>query len=183
MRRFFHIIVLVISPMLLFGQYFLELHSEFDDSFRAWNLVLEQDSSEIEGELELSWDMNNDFTQWQYRIDDKYGEISQKFGNNAGLWELRSEGNVVTMRQVWPGDTSEWKISHNGRSFVFQTTHPVRFDEWSIKGDKYGELIMYTDIRMDLRDWIISDYTIDSVTFEERMAAIFVGLYSSIPKK
>ena len=181
MRRIYFTVIIALSPMLLLGQYFLELHSEYDDSFREWEIILEQDSTEIEGTLELSWGIKNDFTQWQYRVGDLYGEINQKFNNNAGLWELRSEGKVVTMRQVWPGDKSEWKISYDGRTFVFRTSHPSRYDEWSFGDDKMGELILYTDIAMDPRDWIISDYTIEAITFEERMAAIFVGLYSSIP--
>ena len=174
--------ILLIAPFMLSGQYLMELHSEADNSFREWEILLEKDSTEIEGELELTWGLGNDFTQWQYRVDDLDGEIALKFKNNPGLWELRSEGKVVTIRQVWPGDISEWKISNGDRSFVFKVVYPNRLDEWSIVGDKLGELVMYTENVGDPRDWIISDYTIDDVSFEERMAAIFIGLYSSTPK-
>lgn len=172
----------MICPLFLSGQYFLELHSESNTSFGEWELLLERDSTEVEGDLELTWGLNGDFTEWQYRIDELYGEISQKFNNNSGLWELRSEGKVITMRQVWPGDASEWKISYNGRSFTFRALYSHRFDEWTVVGKEFGELIMYTEFEGDIRDWIISDYMVDSITFEERMAAIFIALYSSIPK-
>lgn len=169
-------------PFLLNGQYFLELHSESNNSFREWEFLMEKDSTEVEGDLELTWGLNNDFTQWQYRVDELYGEISQKFNNNPGIWELRSEGKIITIRQVWPGDASEWKISYDERSFVIRAVYSHRFDEWSVVGNNYGELAMYTEIQGDIRDWIVSDYMIDSITFEERMAAIFIALYSSTPK-
>ena len=182
MKKLLYLSILLFLPICVCGQYFLELHTEFDDSFREWEMVLELDSTEIEGELELTWAINNDFTEWQYRVESLYGEIAQKFNNNPSLWELRSDGKVVTIRQVWPGDFTEWKISYDNRSFVFRPIYANQLDEWSVKGDKYGELIMYTDRLGDPRDWIISDYMNDDITFEERMAAIFIALYSSIPK-
>jgi len=182
MGRFSSIVLLVIIPILLNGQYLLELHSEYDNSFREWEILLELDSTEIEGNLELTWGIGNDFTEWRYRIGDLDGEIAQKFNSNPGLWELRSEGEVVTIQQVWPGDISEWKISKGDRSFKFRIVYPNRLDEWSIVGDKLGELVLYTENIGDPRDWIVSDYTVDSVSFEERLAAIFIGLYTSIPK-
>jgi len=182
MRIFIYIFSLVIAPIILNGQYFLELHSESDNSFREWEILLENDSTEVEGSLELTWGINNDFSQWHYRIDDLYGEIALKFKNNPGFWELTSEDKVVTIRQVWPGDFSEWKISHMDRSFTFKVVYPHQLDEWAMPNDKYGELVLYTESVGDPRDWIISDYTIESITFEERMAAIFIALYSSTPK-
>jgi hypothetical protein len=182
MRRFFQMLILVILPYVLLGQYFLELHAESDHSFREWEILLEKDSTELEGQLSLTWAINNDFSQWQYSIGDRYGEISQKFRNNPGFWELRSEGEIVTIMQVWPGDITEWKISRRSNTFVFKTIHPNRLDEWSIPGNEYGEFIFYTETLGDPRDWIVSDYTIAAVTFEERLAAIFIALYSSIPK-
>ncbi len=182
MNRILYILIGIVWPYMLNAQYFLELHSESDNSFREWEILLENDSIEIEGDLELTWSIDNDFTQWQYRIEDLFGEISQKFSNNPGFWELRSEGRVVTIRQVWPGDITEWKISHKDQSFIFKVVYPNRLDEWSITDEKFGELVLYTERIGDPRDWIISDYTIESITFEERLAAIFIGLYSSIPK-
>ncbi len=182
MRIFIYILTLVVTPIFLNGQYFLELHSESDNSFREWEIILENDSTEIEGHLELTWGIENDFTQWQYRVEDRYGEIAQKFKNNPGFWELTSEDKVVTIRQVWSGDISEWRISHKDRSFTFRVVYPNQLDEWSITNDKYGELVLYTDRIGDPRDWIVADYTIEAITFEERMAAIFIAMFSSIPK-
>ncbi|MEM9547110.1 MAG: hypothetical protein AAGA77_14110 [Bacteroidota bacterium] len=182
MKIIFSIVLMLATPYLLEAQYFLGFHSEYDDTFREWNIVLEKDSTEIEGELELTWGINNDFTQWQYRVGDRYGEIYLKFKNNPGLWELAADDKVVTINQVWPGDVTEWKISHAGRSFVFRTTYPNILDEWAIKGNKHGELVIYTEYTGDARDWIVSDYTVEEITFEERMAALFIALQVSTPK-
>lgn len=183
MRESLAILILLAVPYCMCGQYFLEFHSEYDDSFREWDIVLENDSTELYGQLQLTWAINNDFTQWQYRVEDHDGEIYQKFKNNTGLWELASGDRVVSIRQQWPGDLTEWKISCEGRSFVFRPIYPHQLDEWSIVGEEYGELVLYTEYRGDPRDWLVSDYTKDMVTFEERMAAIFIALYVSTPKR
>lgn len=167
----------------MMGQYFLEFHTAYDDSYREWEIFLEQDSIEIEGSLTVSWGLNNDYSEWQYRVEDLYGEISQKFANNPGHWELRSDGNIVTIQQVWPGDPTEWKISNGKRRFTIQSLHRNRVDEWAVIEREYGELVVYTERLGDGRDWVISDYMIDEVTFEERMAAIFIAIFTSTPKR
>lgn len=182
MKNFILSFFLILSPFVLRAQFFLELHAESDHSFRAWEIVLENDSIVIYGNLELTWGLNNDFTEWQYRVDDKFGEIIQKFHNNPGLWELRSEGKVVSIRQVWPGDNGEWKISCGENAFTFRTIYSNQLDDWSIKETEYGKLILYTESQGDPRDWIVEDYMLESISFEERMAAVFIGIFSSIPK-
>ena len=182
MKIYVQILTMVFLPLLLSGQYFLEFHSVSDNSFGEWEIILENDSTELDGSLELTWGVNNDFTQWQYRVDERYGEIYQKFRNNPGVWELASDDKVVTIRQVWPGDFTEWKISHEDRSFVFRPIYPNQLDEWSIKGNQHGELVIYTEHLGDPRDWIVSDFTTEVITFEERMAALFIALFSSFPK-
>ena len=183
MRVGFTILLVVLCTHLLTGQYFLELHSEYDDSFRSWEMVLEQDSSEIEGSLELVWGIGNDFSEWRYQIEDYEGIIKQTYRNNPGFWELRADDRVIGIRQVWPGDFTEWKISFEGRSFTFRTLYNNRADEWVLKDQKLGELVLYSESPRDPRDWIVNDYMIEAITLEERMAAIFIALFSSIPKQ
>ena len=183
MKRIIQVFFWLTIPFCLSGQYLLELHSVSDDSFGEWEILLEKDSIEIEGNLRLTWGMNSDFKEWNYRVDDLYGEISQKFNNNPGIWELRSDDKVVTMKQVWPGDPTEWKISSEDRSFVFRSVYSNQLDEWDNIEEEFGKLVLYTETQGDPRDWIISDYMIDEISFEERMAAIFIGLLTSVPKR
>lgn len=182
MKVIFLMFTLILISVSLNGQYFLELHSEFDDSFREWEIILEKDSTEISGDLRLTWGVGNDWSEWQYRVGDYYGEISQKFKNNPGFWELRSDDLIVNIRQVWPGDSTEWSINCGKRTFTFRTLYTDQLDDWAMVEPQMGELILYTETRGDARDWIVSDFTIDEINFEERMAAIFIGLYTSIPK-
>ena len=182
MRVLIFTFFMLLGSIPIFSQYFLELRTEFDDSFREWEILLEKDSTEIFGELELTWSIGNDFTQWRYRVDDLDGDIVQKFNNNPGFWELRSVDKLVSIRQVWPGDPNQWKISCDERSFVFRTLYNNQLDEWTLSTDRLGELIVFTNVMGDPRDWIISDFMSDDVSFEERMAAIFIAIYTSTPK-
>jgi hypothetical protein len=183
MKRVIQVLVCLFIPFCLCGQYILELHSVSDDSFGEWEILLEKDSIEVEGELRLTWGMGNDFSAWQYSVDDLYGEISLKFKNNPGHWELRSEDIIVTIKQVWPGDPTEWKISYDKRSFTFRTVYSNQLDEWSNLEQELGQLTILTDTQGDPRDWIIHDYMLDDITFEERMASVFIGLITSIPQR
>ena len=164
------------------SQYFVEMHSVYDDAFREWEVIVEQDSTEFEGSLTVTWALSNDFSSWQYDIGDHFGEIKQPFKNNPRLWQLQSEGKVVTIQQVWMGDPTQWKISFQGNSFTMISADRRILDEWYVEERKLGELVLFTENRGDPRDWIISDYMIDDVTFEERMAAIFIALYTSTPR-
>jgi len=181
-RIVFHLLLLCFVPIRMQAQYFLEANIAYSDSFREWNIIMEKDSQELEGRLELTWAFRGDFTEWRYDLGNNRGDITQKFANNPGLWELRSENRVVSMRQVWPGDPTEWKIECEGRSFVFLTAQAGILDEWILKTDKYGELVLYTDRIGDPRDWLIADYMDIMISLEERLAAIFIGLYTSTPK-
>ncbi|MDF1694292.1 MAG: hypothetical protein P1U56_00580 [Saprospiraceae bacterium] len=140
------------------------------------------DSLEIDGELELVWGIGNDFTEWRYQIEDFEGTIKQTYKNNPSFWELRSDELSVSIKQVWPGDPTEWKISTKERSFTIKTLYGNRLDEWILKEREYGELVLYSEHPTDPRDWIITDYMIETITLEERMAAIFIALYSSTPR-
>ena len=182
MKTIVKIFFLLFLPFILRGQYVLELHSEADDSFREWEIILEKDSTEIEGTLRLTWGIDNDWSDWQYSIEELDGEISQKFNNNPGLWELRSDNKIVTISQVWPGDPTEWKIQCEGRKFTIRTIYSNQLDEWTLGEQALGELVVYTETQGDPRDWIVSDYMLDQFSFEERMAAVFIALFTSIPK-
>ena len=182
MRTICIILLFLFGITTMKAQYFLGARSAFSDSFREWELILEKDSTEIEGDLELTWAIGNDFTQWRYDVDGLSGEIYQKFNNNPGLWELRAEDRLVTIKQIWPGDPSQWKITLGKRSFTIRTLYNNQLDEWVLGDDKLGELVVLTNRIGDPRDWIIEDYMVDIVTFEERMAAIFIAIYTSTPK-
>jgi hypothetical protein len=179
MKGIIQVIIVLLFPFCLHGQYFLEMHTLEDNSFGEWEILLEKDSSDIYGNLRLTWGMSNNLSEWQYSVDGKEGEILLKFKNNPGLWELRSEDGLITIQQTWPGDPTEWKISNGKRSFTFKTIYQNQLDDWSTEEEDLGQLVVYTERRGDPRDWIISDYMKDEITLEERMAAIFISIYTS----
>lgn len=182
MRKNYFLFLLFLLAHEIDAQFLMGFHTEYNDSFRSWEIEAEIDSSTIlEGELGLTWGMDNDFTSWNYSVGDYYGEISQKWNNNPELWQLRQEGVVVIMKTQWPGDIRSWKISSDTNSIIIQTRFGNFVDDWYIKTDD-GEFEVFTGEVGDPRSWIVNDYMPDHITFPMRMAAAFIAIYSSIPK-
>jgi len=178
--------ILIFSLFISFAcdaQYLLGFHTENNDSFREWMVEVEIDSlTTVEGKLELTWGIGDDFTSWRYSIGDKDGEIDQKYGNNDGYWELKQDGEVVSITRTWPNDPSQWKVKYNGQKITIKTKFGNTLDEWENRNTKKGDLIIYTEREGDPRDWIIEDYMNDDIPFSMRMAATFIAIYSSSPK-
>jgi len=165
------------------GQFLLGLHSEFDDSYRSWGIVAEYDSTtQVEGTLEITWTLDDDFSEWHYELGEISGEIRQKYLNNPSLWELRQGSEVVIIKQKWPGDFSEWIVSSDSASFTIKTRFGNIVDEWRHVSDRYGELMIYTETPGDARDWQIEDFMEESIPFSMRMGAVFISIFTSVPK-
>lgn len=165
------------------AQYITEFHSEHNDSFREWNVVLEIDSTTIiEGQLSLTWGLGDDFTDWQYSIGDFDGNIVQKYRNNPAFWELRQGSEIISITRTWPNDPTSWKIKSGKLQITIKSVHGNTVDEWQNRNPANGDLIILTETEGDPRDWLIDDYMNDTFPFTMRMAAVFISIYSSCPK-
>lgn len=167
----------------LSGQYLLSMHTEWDDSFREWSFVVElDDSTTIEGDLDIAWRLDGDFESYDFRVGEIFGDIKQVFVNDPTNWQLRLGDQLISMRQTWPSDPREWKISDGKTSFTIRTRYAESFDDWALTSDQHGEFNVYSEIPGDVRDWVIDDYMSDNITFAQRLAAAFVSIYVSTPK-
>ncbi len=165
------------------AQYIIAFHTENNDSFRVWNVEIEVDSiTIIEGQLELTWGLSDDFTAWQYSIGDIDGDIVQKYDNNPGFWELRQGSDIVSITRTWPNDPTSWKIKLGKQQFTIKSKYGNTVDEWQNREADRGDLIIYSENEGDPRDWLIDDYMNDDIPFSMRMAAVFISIYSSSPK-
>jgi len=177
------LIIFSCSNLIVYGQYIAGLHTDWDDSFKEWNIVVgDSDTTFIEGDLDLTWGNDENFKSYTFRIGEDFGEIKQVFTNSPTNWELRMGSELVSIRSVWPSDPREWKVSNDSISIVISTRYPNVFDEWIVKDDRHGEYYMYTDIPGDVRDWIIEDYMDLSVPYSIRIGAAFIAVYMSSPK-
>ena len=183
MTRLFTFIFAVFLSVQLQAQYILAFHTEDNDSFREWNIEVELDSvTVIEGDISLTWSLDDDFTAWQYSIGDFDGDIVQKYKNNPAFWELRQGSDVVSITRTWPNDPTSWKIKMGKEQFTIKSKYGNTVDEWLNKETKKGDLIIYTEHEGDPRDWLVDDYMNDDIPFCMRMAAVFISIYSSTPK-
>ena len=153
--------------------------TRWNDSFAEW--IIYTDDDDIQGELRQRWAMNNDWTEWQYRIGEQTGTIRVKWKQNPNEWELRGSNEIVTIRTRWSNDPREWRItgSHN---FIIKNRYGNVFDEWQIEEDDYGYFGMITNWEGDPRDWTIYDELDESVSLPTRLAMVFTVIFNSSPK-
>ena len=183
MKRILISLFVLVLCVQLKAQYIVAFHSEHNDSFREWNLEVELDSvTIIEGQLELTWGLGDDFTAWQYSVGDLDGDIIQKYDNNPGFWELRQGSDIVSITRVWPNDPTRWKIKMRNQSFTIKTRFGNTADEWVNKEPNMGDFLVYTETEGDPRNWFVEDYMNDAIPFCMRMAAVFIAIYSSTPR-
>lgn len=186
MRYLIYLILFLLKPVQSSSQFLTGLHSDFNDSFREWTILAEvsteHEQKEIEGNLDITWGIGNDFSEWMFDIGDYQGDIKQKYKNDQSIWELRTDDEVITIKQVWPGDPSEWKITKGKQSIVILTEYRNNAESWILKNAKQGDFFVYTESRLDPRDWIIEDFVIDDISLPMRLAAAFIAIYNSIPK-
>lgn len=178
------LILLCFFPLLLPAQILTGIATEWNDSFREWNLFAFEEEEEQDGKLRLRWSGGDDWTDWNYDLQDHYGTIRIKWRDNPNEWELRGENVIVTARTLWNNDPREWRITGpHGRQLTLKCRYGNRTDEWSITDDRYGHFEMYTQWQGDPRDWVIVDELIEEVSLPEKMAMVFIVLYHSSPKE
>jgi len=161
------------------AQNLFSLHTQWDDDIKQWDITL--DEGEIEGSIEMTWRLRNDFTEWNYRIGSERGNIKQKWDNNANKWELRSADKIVSISTIWSGDFSSWRITDGSKTLrverPFNTADPI---EWRIIGEDKDLFFWYNEFEHDIRDWVIEDYLDEEYSMELKLAAVFITILHSL---
>jgi len=165
------------------AQYLVGFHSEWDDSFREWEIEAIIDSVKVVGSMDITWSLDNDFSEWNFRIENINGIIKQRWNQRNDLWELRMGDQLVMIRQTWPEDPTQWTITSGKEKMSMRTVNNLFLDEWENQNKENGDLYIYTEVQGDPRDWIIEDYPLNNTSFAMRMASVFIAIYSSIPKQ
>lgn len=155
---------------------------KWNDSFSEWTLFTTEEG--LEGELRLRWPLNNDWSEWQYRLGEAAGVIKIKWNDNPNEWEIRGNGQVVTARTLWNNDFREWRVSSGSTAIVLRARYNNMFDEWEIRENKEaGFFEMYTAYERDPRDWIIVDELSENINLPTKVAMVFLVLFHSSPKE
>jgi len=172
----------MLFPMILNAQILSGAATQWSDSFRDWYIY--GTDEEKKGEMRLRWSTGNDWTEWNYQLEDHYGNIRIKWRNNPNEWEVRGENVIVSVRTVWNNNFRDWRISGPGnRQLNLKCKFGNQTDEWLLSDDRYGHFEMYTNWEGDPRDWAIIDELSEEVTFPEKMALVFIVLFHSSPRE
>lgn len=170
-----------ISIFSVQAQYLTGMSTSWSDSFVEWEIFT--DDEELNGELKMRWQMQEDWSQWDYRLDDAIGSIKQKWKDNPNEWEVRGDNKVITARTIYRDDFREWRITDNSKTLRLKTRFGNNGNEWILEGKDYGFMEIYTEWENDPRDWIIVDELSDDVPLPMKMAVVFLAIYQSSPRQ
>ncbi len=173
-------IFILLFPLCARGQYLIGISTVWNDSFKEWTLIAEEESDD--GKLEMRWQLRNDWSEWDFDFAGVRGEIFLKRENDNQHWQARGNGDVVNARTVWPGDRSEWQVSYQDIDLTIRTVIRDIADEWVVEDRRYGTFLVYTDWEGDPRDWIIEDNLSEDIPHLMKIMLVHVVLMQSIPR-
>ena len=197
MKKYWLPLLLICGALDLGAQTLSSIRTRWSDSFVEWELfAMKTDTSQTDegdteaadeeqyGELKLRWlNVKDDWSEWDYSLDDERGTIKMKRKDDPTQWELRSfDGAVVTMRAAWSNDLSEWRVTDNSISLTLRSRWTNQFDEWVVKDPSRGTFYLYTLRTGDPRDWGIEDDMDSTVSRQMKMALVFLTIFQSTPR-
>ena len=162
------------------AQYLAGIATQWSDSFAEWTIFTEEEDQE--GELEMRWKTQNDWTDWQYRLGEETGRIKLKWKDNPNEWEIRGNNEIITARTLWNNQFREWRIRNGATQFTLRCKYGNVTDEWELRNSSKGNFVIYTNWEGDPREWIIVDELDESVSLPTKMAITFIAIMHSIPR-
>jgi hypothetical protein len=171
--------------------------TQWSDSFVSWDLftfettVPETDTTKAEveevkiGELKQRWlDAREDWTEWDFNLDERQGTIKLKWKSDPSSWELRTfDGDIVTMKTIWNDDFTQWRISNGSFSLDLRSRYTSDYGEWNVADKKRGNYQIAVQYINDPRDWVIDDQLDEEVPVSMKMAMVFIVIYHSSPRQ
>ena len=179
-RSFLQIYCLLFFMPFSSGQAIIGAETRYNNSFREWVLITDDDN--IEGELRLRWTFSDDWSAWDWRVGDVAATIEQKWTDDPNLWVIRCQGITVNAKTAWAGEFHRWKLSDGKHQINWQSKYSNIKEEWEI--DSHEDLFfqMYTQWEGDPRDWTIVDELPDDISPAIKVAMIFLTLHFSTPR-
>ena len=178
--RFIFIFSICLFPLLGFSQFINGVETRWSDAFTEWIIYTEDEN--LQGELTLRWQLNIDWTEWDYRLGDEFGSIKLKFKGNPSQWELRGGNEIITVSMVWPNDIREWRVTNNTTTLTIQSRWGNNLNEWRLKNENHGRFDMITNWENDPRQWNIQDDLYEDISIHMKIAMLFIVTFHSLPK-
>ena len=178
MKRIINTLFCGLFPFFLAAQTLTAIAARWDDNLTEWTIYTDDD--EQQGQLELRW--GRDWTEWDYRLGDLIGSMEQRWSEDPTQWEIRGDNEIITARTIWFDNLSEWRITDNDITLTLKPQWGTYANEWVIEEENYGKFEMYTEYEFDPRDWVIIDELKEDISFNMKMAIVFLVVYHSIRK-
>ena len=179
-KIFLILLVMLFNFSIVSAQILMGLSARWNDDFSEW--VILTDDEDIEGELNMTWRMQNDWSSFDYRIAEGAGNIKIKWRDNPNEWETRGDNEIITARTRWKDDPREWRITDNDKTFLLKSKWGNNPNVWQITNEEYGYFEMYMNYRDDFREWVIVDELGEDVPLAMKMTMVFLVMYNSTPK-
>ncbi|RMG81660.1 MAG: hypothetical protein D6714_12605 [Bacteroidetes bacterium] len=173
-------LLFLLNITCLKAQKLTAIATKWSDSFREWTIYT--DEEDLEGELRMRWQMQNDWSEWDFSIGDLDGTIRLKWKDNPNTWELRANGQIITARTLAPNDFRQWRITNDDIQFKFKSKWGQVLEEWAMVESNFGEFAIYTYYEGDPRDWEIIDNTTTEITLPMRVMMTFLAVFHGSPK-
>jgi len=174
------IFLLFLIPISSNAQYLTGIGSRWSDAFMEW--IIYTEDQELEGDLTLRWQLNGDWSEWDYRLGEEIGSIKMKWKDNPSQWELRGGNEIVTMHMVWPNDIREWRLTNNSITITLKSRWGNNLNEWQLKSEKYGRFDIAANWENDPREWNVWDDLDEKISVHMKIAILFLVTYHSSPK-
>ncbi|MDB4443084.1 MAG: hypothetical protein P8M17_04560 [Saprospiraceae bacterium] len=179
-QQFLLVIIFISYSSIATSQILFGFETRWSDDFREWTIFT--DDEEKEGNLNMRWQQQMDWSEWDYRIGESTGSIKLKFKNDPSVWEVRGDGEIITMRMKWNNDVNEWTISDGSTKITLKAAYNNNLNDWKIVENKFGTFELFMEWQDDPRNWTVIDEMDKKISLPFRMALSFLGIIHSIPK-
>ncbi|MBK9107310.1 MAG: hypothetical protein IPM92_02730 [Saprospiraceae bacterium] len=149
----------------------------YSDDLRDWRFLDEEESQM--GSLRARWGFEQDFSQWDIRIDELSGSIQQRWKNQPHDWEIRLLDHFLTATPVWAGQFDVWRIAFKDKIYNLRIEPESDGIQCLMTQGEEEVFIIYNSYFFDYRDWSI-EYLQD---VEDQILVVtgffLAGLYGS----
>ena len=177
---FLIIFLLLLKMQVSYSQKIISFESNWSDSFMEWKVYTEGDS--IDGNIDLRWKINKDWTVWDMDLGEFSGTAKMKYSNDPNLWEFRSGNEIINAKTYWSNDFSDWRLNNGRQKIRFKYKLNDLPFIWYSEGEDYGSIDIYPEYNDGLQYWIVEDELSEDISTLYKMAMVFIAMYHSVPK-
>ena len=181
MRQLVFIFCLCLSFENLNGQILTGISVRFNDAFVDWDVFADSMDTD-KGNLQMTWQHPDDWTNWSYRLGEKTGTIKTKWSRDLEHWETRGENKIISAETIFMGEKRQWRVTNNDFSLELTCTDYRNCEQWSVEDSRRGKFTIYTERQRDPRDWLIEDELDPSVSLPMKMTLVFLAILNTVPK-